>query len=75
MPAIETGDGFEQTDATEGTASDLATAISDLEADTTLCTAVGDLLTANHIFMKQQEVEKTNALSDDALRDFYIYYI
>ncbi|MEM1074142.1 MAG: glutamine synthetase family protein [Pseudomonadota bacterium] len=75
LPAIESGDGFERTDATEGTATDLRAAIADLDADQTLCAAVGDLLTANHIFMKLQEVEKTASLDDDALRDFYIYYV
>ena len=75
LPAKETGDGFETTDATEGTATDLAEAIADLEADTKLRAAVGDLLTENHIFMKQQEVEKTAELGDEDLRDFYIYFI
>tara|TARA_R110000751_G_scaffold68456_5_gene139393 strand:+ start:2227 stop:3516 length:1290 start_codon:yes stop_codon:yes gene_type:complete len=75
LPPTETGDGFETTDATEGTANDLGAAIADLEADTTLCAAVGDLLTQNHIFMKGQEVEKTADLDDTALRDFYIYYV
>ncbi|MDF1726771.1 MAG: glutamine synthetase family protein [Sulfitobacter sp.] len=75
LPPIESGDGFETTDATEGTAPDLATALADLEADTKLCNAVGDLLTQNHIFMKQQEVEKTKDLDEEALRAFYIYYV
>lgn len=75
LPPVESGDGFEAQDATEGTAADLATALADLEADTALCQAVGDLLTQNHIFMKGQEVEKTAGLEDDALRDFYIYYL
>ncbi|WP_293441167.1 glutamine synthetase family protein [Planktotalea sp.] len=75
LPAIETGDGFERTDATAGTATDLAGAIAALEADKALCDAVGAELTANHVFMKQQEVEKTESLDDTALRDFYMYYI
>lgn len=75
LPPLETGDGFEHTDATEGAAPDLAQAIADLEADTALTEAVGAGLVANHIFMKQQEVEKTASLDDDALRDFYIYYV
>lgn len=75
LPATETGDGFETTDATESTATDLAGAIAALEADTDLCRAVGSELTANHIFMKQHEVEKTASLDDTALRDFYMYYI
>ena len=75
LQPMETGDGFEAQDATEGTAADLAGAIADLEADTTLCAAVGDLLTQNHIFMKQQEVEKTATLDDAQARSFYAYFL
>lgn len=75
LPAMETGDGFEHTDATIGVPADLGAAVAALEADTALCEAVGATLTANHIFMKQQEVEKTAALDDDAMRDFYIYFV
>ncbi len=75
LPARETGDGFENTDATEGTASDLAGAIDDLEADTALCTAVGQNLIDNHAFMKREEVSKTKDLTGDALRDFYVHFV
>lgn len=75
LPAIETGEEFETTDARTGTATDLAGAIAALEADTALCDAVGSELTANHIFMKQQEVEKTASLDETALGDFYMHYI
>ncbi len=75
LQAMETGDGFEQTDASVGTAADLAGAIADLEADTALSEAVGAELVANHVFMKGQEVEKTANLEGDALRDFYVYYV
>ncbi|SEO81305.1 glutamine synthetase [Salinihabitans flavidus] len=75
LPPAETGDGFETTDATEGTADSLAGAVADLEADTALGDAVGRTLVDNHIFMKQQEAEKTAALSGESLRDFYVHYI
>lgn len=75
LAPVETGDGFEHTDATVGTAPDLASAVSDLEADTSLSAAVGAGLVENHIFMKRAEAEKTADLSDEALRDFYIYYL
>ncbi|MEZ5715500.1 MAG: glutamine synthetase family protein [Paracoccaceae bacterium] len=75
LPPIETGDGFETTDATESTATDLAGAIADLEADTALTAAVGQMLCDNHIFMKGVEVEKTAALEGDALRDFYVHFV
>ena len=75
LPDMETGDGFEVTNTSEGVAPDLAGAIADLEADTVLRSAIGGLLTENHIFMKQQEVEKTSSLDAQALRDFYIYFV
>ncbi len=75
LPPMETGDGFEETDATESTATDLLGAVTDLKADTVLCEAVGEVLCANHIFMKEQEVEKTSELEGDALRDFYVHYV
>lgn len=75
LQAMETGDGFVETDATIGAATDLKSAIADLAADTVLADAVGSGLVANHKFMKEAEVEKTEKLEAEALRDFYIYYI
>ncbi|MBU2983195.1 glutamine synthetase family protein [Lentibacter algarum] len=75
LPPMETGDGFEKTDAKESTSSDLKGAIADLKADTALCQAVGETLTANHVFMKEKEAKKTRDLEGDALRDFYVHYI
>ncbi len=75
LPPMETGDGFEHTDAETGVGADLAEAIADLKADTALTSAVGDELVANHIHMKENEVEKTRGLEGSALRDFYINFI
>lgn len=75
LPARETGDGFEVTDATTGVATDLNAAMDDLEADTVLRAAVGETLVDNQIFMRRAEAEKTADLDDVALRDFYIHYI
>jgi glutamine synthetase len=75
LPPIETGDGFDNTDATEGTAIDLKGAAADLAADTALADAVGAGLVANHVFMKEKEVKKTRDLEGDALRDFYVYFV
>ena len=75
LGAPESGDGFESNDAETGVAENLAGAIADLEADTALCEAVGNLLTANHIFMKGVEVEKTAEMNDQEQRDFYIHFI
>ncbi|MFY9211337.1 MAG: glutamine synthetase family protein [Aestuariivita sp.] len=75
LPAIETGDGFENTDAGTGTADDLEGAVADLSADKVLSEAVGAELVANHVFMKQNEVGKTRDLEGDALRDFYAWFV
>ena len=75
LQPIETGDGFVNTDATIGAATDLRSAISDLKVDSALSQAVGQGLVENHVFMKEAEVEKTENLSPVALRDFYIYYM
>ena len=75
LPAIETGDGFENTDAKEGVAADLAGAIDDLENDTVLASAVGQGLVDNHVFMKRQEVEKTAGLDAEAERAFYAHFV
>ncbi|MFZ2100419.1 MAG: glutamine synthetase family protein [Oricola sp.] len=75
LPPMETGDGFEKTDAKEGTSIDLKGAVADLAADTALAEAVGAGLVANHVFMKEKEVRKTRDLEGDALRDFYVYFV
>ncbi|MEP1520186.1 MAG: glutamine synthetase, partial [Ascidiaceihabitans sp.] len=75
LPARETGDGFEVTDASDGVAADLNCAMDDLEADSALGGAVGQGLVDNHVFMRRAEVEKTASLDDAALRDFYVHYI
>ena len=75
LPPMETGDGFERTDAKHGTAVDLKHAMDDLEADNALVESVGRMLVENHVFMKRKEVRKTRDLEGDALRDFYVYYV
>lgn len=75
LQPIETGDGFENTDAKESCAIDLKGAVADLKADTVLGDAVGRLLVDNHVFMKEKEVKKTKDLEGDALRDFYVYFV
>jgi glutamine synthetase len=75
LQPMETGDGFTRNDAPHGTAASLTEALSDLQADTALSTAVGPDLVTNHLYMKQVEVTKTEALEGDALRDWYIWYL
>jgi len=75
LPPKETGDGFENTDATTGVATDLAAAMYALEADTALRTAVGEMLVDNQIFMRRIEAEKTARMDPAALRDFYLHFI
>ncbi|MCK0170755.1 glutamine synthetase family protein [Aliiroseovarius sp. S1123] len=72
---IEGGDGFDRTEAKEGTAVNLKVAMNDLEADTVLGDRVGRLLVDNHIFMKRKEVIKTRDLEGDGLRDFYVNFV
>lgn len=75
LPPMETGDGFDRTDAREGTAIDLKGAVADLERDTVLAEAVGAELVANHVFMKRKEVRKTRDLEGDGMRDFYVHFV
>ena len=75
LPPIETGDGFDRTDAKVGTADDLKAATADLAADTALGEAVGTELVANHVWMKEKEAKKTRDLEGDALRDFYFWFV
>ena len=75
LPAMETGDCLEHTDAKVGTALDLKGATKDLAADRALGDAVGRLLCDNQIYMRREEVKKTKDLEGDALRDFYVHFI
>jgi glutamine synthetase len=75
LPPIETGDGFDTTDATVGVAANLRQAVRDLEADGALTQAVGAELVANHAFMKEREFRKTRDLEPNALLDFYVWFI
>lgn len=75
LPPIETGDGFDRTDAKVGTADDLKAATADLAADIALGNAVGAELVANHVWMKEKEAKKTRDLEGDALRDFYVWFV
>ncbi|NKB53475.1 MAG: glutamine synthetase [Rhizobiaceae bacterium] len=75
LPPAETGNGFDENDATTGAAASLEEAIGDLTKDKALCAAVGQDLVDNHAFMKLEEVPKTKDLSFEAQRDFYINFI
>lgn len=75
LPAIESGNGFDRTDATEGTADSLGLALKDLSSDKNLINAVGTELIDNHIFMREMEVTKTENLEGDDLLNFYINFI
>ncbi|MDZ4097007.1 MAG: glutamine synthetase family protein [Paracoccaceae bacterium] len=75
LPPIEGGDCFDRIDATDGVAATLCEAMDDLAADRALGDAVGRDLVDHHVFMKRAEVEKTDGLSGDAQRDFYVWYV
>jgi glutamine synthetase len=75
LPPAETGDCFASHDAEDGAPETLRAALKALAADRELVEAVGEPLVANHIFIKEHELEKTAALEGDALRDYYIHYV
>jgi len=75
LPPIETGDGFDTTDARQGVAANWRAAVRDLQADTALVQAVGPELVENHAFMKEREYRKTRDLEPDALLDFYVWFV
>lgn len=75
LPPAETGDCIERHDAEDGVPDDLGAALKALAADDKLVSAIGKTLIENHIFVKENELQKTAALEGDALRDFYIYYV
>ena len=62
LPPSETGDCFDNTDATIGVAPDLRRAMDDLESDLALGDAVGRTLVDNMVFMKRKEFKKTRDL-------------
>ena len=75
LPPAETADCLENHDAEDGVPDDLGAALAELEADSDLVAAVGADLVGNLVAIKQDEIEKTSALKDDTLRDFYIHYL
>jgi glutamine synthetase len=75
LPPAETGDCFGSHDAEIGAPETLSAALQALLADEKLVSAVGEALVANHVFIKESEIEKTAALEGDALRDYYIHFV
>lgn len=75
LPAMESGDCIDRTDARVSTAPDLRRAVKDLAADGVLRKAVGEALCANIAFMKEREYRKTRDLEGEDLRDFYIHFL
>ncbi|MCR9149598.1 MAG: glutamine synthetase family protein [Rhodobacteraceae bacterium] len=75
LPPMETGDGFDRTDAREGVAGNLRMAVRDLVADRALGEAVGAELVEHHAFMKEHEFRKTRDLEPDAMLDFYVWFV
>jgi glutamine synthetase len=75
LPPAETADCIMSHDAKDGTPDNLAEALKELAADRPLVSAVGELLVANHIGIKETELERTAALEGEALRDYYIHYV
>jgi glutamine synthetase len=75
LPPAETADCIMSHDAKDGVPDSLAEALKELAADKPLVAGIGELLVANHIGIKELELERTAKLEGDALRDYYIYYV
>jgi glutamine synthetase len=75
LPPMETGDGFDRTDARVGVAGNLRKAMQDMLADEALVQAVGPELVAHQAFMKDHEHRKTRDLEPNALLDFYVWFV
>ena len=75
LPAAETADCLENHDATESVPDDLGKALEALETDAELVDAVGPDLIGNLAVIKRHEIEVTENLDFDQLRDYYIHYI
>lgn len=75
LPPAETGDCFETKDATVGVPDNLGAALEALEADAALVEAVGELLVANHVAVKREEIVRTSALAPEAVPGYYIRHL
>jgi glutamine synthetase len=75
LPAAETADCIERHDATVGVPDNLGEALKALAEDKKITAAVGELLVANHIGIKEGEIRRVATLEGDAVRDYYIYYV
>ena len=75
LPPMETGDGFEKTDARVGVAGNLRKAVQDMIADDVLAAAIGADIVAHQAFMKEREFRKTRDMEPNALLDFYVWFV
>ena len=76
LPPMETDDGLETINTDIHVAENLGKALDDLQADTALTEAVGQVLVDNHIFIKRAEIEEVTACDDDIKkRDYYIHFL
>ena len=75
LPPMETGDGFDKTDARVGVAANLRKAVEDIMADQALAKALGPEIVAHQAFMKEREFRKTRDLEPNALLDFYVWFV
>lgn len=72
LPAAETGDCLENSDASEGIAENLADALVDLQADTALVAEIGEELVGNLVAIKTAEIAN---LGNGSELEYYIQYI
>ena len=75
LTPAETADCLESQDAQDGVPDDLAAALVELQKDSALVSAIGEELVGNLAVIKADEIEKTAALNEDQMREFYMHYI
>lgn len=74
-PPAETGDGLEDVNTDVHCAENLSAALDDLEADTALAAAVGQLVVDNFVTIKRAEWERfATAVTDWELREYLPFH-
>lgn len=75
LPPPETQDALENVSTDRHTPHDLGGALDALEADATLCQAVGQPLIDNYVAIKRAEVGELEGKSERDVFDYYLPYI
>ena len=73
--APESGDGFDNVDATVGVPEHLGAGLDALEADTELVEAIGAEIVAQHVAIKRTEWDKFLGATTDWERNEYLPFL